>query len=517
MSRIRCQPNRPDRHDQHHHGAPVFSPDGQTLAFSSDGALKRISVTGGTPVTITPLSDNDELSWEGDQILLGGTSAIRRVMPSGRAPEQRLPLKPGELGWAPHMLPGGDWVLFTAARGRAPEQWDEAQVVAQSMSSGERRVLVENGRDARYLTSGHLVFARGGVLFAAPLDVNRVELTMPPVPVLDGVRRSAINGTAHFSVSESGTLIYLPGPTGLDGRGARVEVVIANRDGAVERLPLPAGPYDHPRVSPDGRRLVFGTTGQDQNIWIYDLAGSTAARRLTIGGRNKFPIWSADGRRIVFQSDREGEPAVYWQAADGSGTPERLTQPDPGTAHIPDAWVPGQDRFLFSVVKESKRTLWTFSVRDRTSERFDGIETADAVPRAAAVSPDGKWIVYVVSDIETPISRGIFVQPIPPTGATYQVSERSTGHAPVWSADGKEIFLVPGGGQLAAVRVGPGPGFTLSTPNQLRRAIESLAPSYERNYDVTRDGRFVGFVAAGQGQAAVPTGQLFVVLNWLKS
>jgi serine/threonine-protein kinase len=495
---------------------PVFSPDGQTLAFSSDGVLKRISVTGGTPVTIAPLPVIDELSWEGDHILLGGTSVIRRVMPSGGAPEPLLPLMPGELGWAPHMLPGGDWVLFTAARGRAPEQWDEAQVVAQSISSGERRILVENGRDARYLTSGHLVFARGGVLFAAPLDVNQLEVTKPPVPVVDGVRRSGINGTAHFSVSESGTLIYLPGLPGLDGRGARVDVVIANRDGGVERLRLPAGPYDHPRVSPDGRRLVFGTTGQDQNIWIYDLAGSTAARRLTIGGRNRFTIWSADGRRIAFQSDREGAPAVYWQAADGSGTPERLTQPDPGTAHIPDAWVPGQDRFLFSVVKESKRTLWTLAVLDRTSERFDAIETTDAVPRAAAVSPDGKWLAYVASDGDTPISRGIFVQPIPPTGATYQVSERNAGHAPVWSADGKEIFLVPGGGQLAAVRVGPGPGFTFSTYSEVRRAIENLAPSYERNYDVTHDGRFVGFVATGQGQAVVPSGQLYVVLNWFE-
>ena len=178
--------------------------------------------------------------------------------------------------------------------------------------------------------------------------------------------------------------------------------------------------------------------------------------------------------------------------------------------------MPGQDRFLFSVVEESKRTLWTFSVRDGTSERFDGMETADAVPRAAAVSPDGKWIVYVASDTETAISRGVFVQPIPPTGATYQVSERSVGHAPVWSADGKEIFLVPGGGQLAAVRVGPGRVFTFSTPNQLRRAIDNLAPSSERDYDVTHDGRFLGFVVAGQGQAVVPAGQLYVVLNWFE-
>ena len=164
--------------------------------------------------------------------------------------------------------------------------------------------------------------------------------------------------------------------------------------------------------------------------------------------------------------------------------------------------MPGQDRFLFSVVKESKRTLWMFSVRDRSSERFDGIETADAVPRAAAVSPDGKWIVYVVSDLEAALSRGIssslFRRPAPHIKCQSEARATQT----VWSADGEEIFLVPGGGQLAAVRVGPGPGFTFSTPMSCGGQSRESSPSYERNYDVTRDGRFVGFVAAGQGQAA---------------
>jgi Tol biopolymer transport system component len=262
---------------------------------------------------------------------------------------------------------------------------------------------------------------------------------------------------------------------------------------------------------------VFGTTGPEQNIWIYELAGSNAARRLTFGGNNRFPIWSADGRRVVFQSDRDGASAVYWQAADGSGAPERLTMPEPATAHIPETWLPGQDRFLFTVVAGSKRTLWTFSVGNRTSGRLDEVETADAVPRAAAVSPDGKWMVYVASDIEAAATRGIFVQPLPPSGATYQVSERSAGQQPVWSSDGRDIFFIPGGGQLAAVRIGAGPGFTFSKPIDLRRAFtENLAPAYERNYDVTRDGRFIGFVAAEQGDEAVPSGQIKVVLNWFE-
>jgi dipeptidyl aminopeptidase/acylaminoacyl peptidase len=411
------------------------------------------------------------------------------------------------------MLPGADWVLFTVAKGRTLEDWDQAQIVAQSISSGERRVVVENARDARYLASGHLVFARGGLVFAARFDARRVEVTSSTVAVLEGVRRSEVDGTAHFSVSGTGSLIYLPGPTELGER--RVDLVLADRNGAAERVPLPPGPYDHPRVSPDGRLLAFGTTGEDQDIWIYDLAGSTAARRLTFGGKSRFPIWSADGRRVAFQSDREGDTALYWQVTDGSSPAVRLTRPDRGTTHIPDAWLPGEDRFLFSVVRGSTRTLWTFSVRDRKSEPFDRIQGSNSPSLGPTVSPDGKWIAYTASDPITAEGRGIFVQPFPPTGATYQISERSQGHKPLWSLDGREIFFVAVVGQLTVVRIGPGPGFTFSKPTNFQRGFtEHMGPAYERNYDMTHDGRFIGLAAPGQGQNIAPTGHINVIVNW---
>jgi eukaryotic-like serine/threonine-protein kinase len=494
-------------------GNPMFSPDGQSVAFADAEALKRIPVHGGTPSTVCGLMPfQGGLSWDSDHILIGGASAIQQVTPSGGTPEDLVPLRQGEFVWGPHMLPGGDWVLFTVAKGITAEDWDEAQIVAQSITSHERRVLVENARDARYLASGHLVFARGGVLFAAPFDAERRALIGAPVPVVDGVERSNINGAAHFSVSRMGSLIYLPGPTGLGER--RVELIIADRNGSAEQVPLPPGPYDHPRISPDGRLLTYGTMGQDQNVWVYDLRGAGAPRRLTFGGKNKFPIWSADGRHVAFQSNRDGALAIYWQAADGSGSAERLTEPAEATAHIPDAWLPDGDRFLFSIAKGATRTLWTYSLRDKKSVPFDGVESANSVPRAAAVSPDGRWVVYVAPTAQSPLLRSIFVKPFPATDATYQIGEM--GQQPVWSRDGREIIFVPaGGGRLARVRIESGSGLVFSKPTEFQRAFTgNLAPTYERNYDVTPDGRLIGFGAPAQTQNIVSSPQINIVLNW---
>ena len=363
------------------------------------------------------------------------------------------------------------------------------------------------------MITGHLLFARGGVLFAAPFDPSQAQLLAPPVPVADGVRRSAVNGTSHFSVSDNGVLVYMPGPPGFGER--RVEVVIADRSGAVERTILPPGAYDHPRVSSDGRQLVFGTVGSDQNIWVADLSGATAARRLTFGGKNRFPVWSTDGRRIVFQSDREGTPSLYMMTADGNGTPERLTSAAAGETHIPDAWMPGQERLLFSVEKDGKRSQWTLAVADHTMNRFDALETV--MSRGAAISPDGKWLAYTGSLAIGGQTEGVFVQPVPATGATYQISERKQGQMPVWSRDGREVIFIPGGGLLAAVRIEPGAALTFSKPIPLRRGFtENLGPVYERNYDVTPDGKFIGFVAPGQTDNFSPTGQINVVLNWFQ-
>lgn len=356
---------------------PVFSPDGQSLAFFSnaDSTLKRIAVTGGAAVTICPADNPFGMSWGADGIVFGqGPKGILRVSANGGKPEVIVSGKDDEVIHGPQMLAGGRAVLFTLANGSAPDRWEKAQVVVQSLGSGERKVVVEGGADARYLSTGHIVYALGGILLAVPFDVDALETTGGPVPIVEGVRRAAAarTGTAQFSVSDSGFLVYVPGPASASA-GAQDLALVDRSSGVLQPLKLISGTYQHARVSPDGTRIVFGTDdGKEASVYTYTLGGGTSMQRLTFGGNNRFPIWAADGKRIAFQSDRDGDRAIFWQAADGSGTAERLTKADEGTTHTPESWSPAGDRFLFSITKQSNVSLWVFSLQDRKATQIPG-------------------------------------------------------------------------------------------------------------------------------------------------
>lgn len=126
--------------------------------------------------------------------------------------------------------------------------------------------------------------------------------------------------------------------------------------------------------------------GTQASIWIYELSGKTQPRRLTLGGGNRYPAWSGDGRRVTFQSDREGDGGIFWQLADGTGPVDRLTTPEAGTSHIPDAWSPNGETLLFEVSKDSRDSLWSLSLRDRKVERIGSFEHGEAID--AVFSPD---------------------------------------------------------------------------------------------------------------------------------
>lgn len=170
-------------------------------------------------------------------------------------------------------------------------------------------------------------------------------------------------------------------------------------------------------------------------MWVYELNGAAAMRRLTFGGRNRFPIWSADGKRIAFQSDRDGDLGIFWQSADGASGAERLTRPDPGTSHVPDSWSAREDVFAFDVIAGSSGgvSLWT-SPPHKTATRVDGVQSL--VLTNAVFSPDGKWLAWTTN------GTGIFVQPFPSTGARYQVT-LDRGIYPIWSRDGRALFFTP--------------------------------------------------------------------------
>lgn len=289
------------------------------------------------------------MSWDTTGIVFGQGKGIVRVSANGGTPDVLVTVKEGEQAYGPQVLPGGETVLFTLATGTAVDRWDHAQIVTQSLRSGERKTLVDGGSEARYLPTGHLVYARGAVVFAVPLDIRRLVVTGGAVTMVEGVRRAIQDstGAAQFSVSSTGSLIYVTGP--LSTAMVQSDLALIDRKGGVEPLKLPPGPYQHPRASPSGRQIAFGTDdGKEANIWIYDLGSTTTMRRLTLGGKNRFPTWSADGQRVAFQSDRGGDLGIFWQRADGSGPAERLTTPDQGVSHAPESWSPSGD-LLFGV------------------------------------------------------------------------------------------------------------------------------------------------------------------------
>jgi dipeptidyl aminopeptidase/acylaminoacyl peptidase len=437
--------------------------------------------------------------------------------------------KEDEVAHGPQMLPGGKALLFTLARATSSsDRWDKAKVVVQSLASGERKILIDGGSDARYLPDGHLVYALSGVVLAVPFDVQSLQVSGGPVPIVEGVRRAAgsATGTAQFSVAANGSLVYVPGPVSTAG-GDR-ELALIDRHGAARSLKIPPGAIEHPRISPDGRRVAFVTDDDKGTIvWTYELSGATAMHRVTFDGKNRFPIWTSDGQRVVFQSDREGARGVFWQRADGTGIVERLTTADKDTEHVPESWSPKGDGFLFRVVKSGTSTLSFFSLKDKKASPFGAVQSAR--PTNAMFSPDGRWVVYETSASGTVGVQGptgvIYAQPFPATGATYQVPvvEQGGYRHPSWSPDGRELFYMIGGNiRLRVASVATQPGFAFGNSSPLPRPaywIDAIG-DVGRQWDVMPDGQH--FIirtpsgSVGKPDTAGQAEQIQVVLNWFE-
>ncbi len=489
-------------------GNPFFSPDGESVGFwdVATGELKRVAVRGGTPSVVCRVELTSGASWSRDNTMLfGAPEGIFRVSANGGTPELVIPAQAGaENMWGPQLLPDGESVLFTLRSG-ATTAWDQAQLVAQSLRTGERTVVWQGGSDVRYVPTGHLVFVQGSTLYAMAFDPDRLEAHGAPVPVVQGVRREGLQvATAQYAVSNAGTLVYVPGAAS-DLR----TLALVDRSGTVHPLDLPPGAYIHPRLSPDGAQLTVGTEDGGE-VWVYDLRSRGALRRLTFGGGNFFPIWTLDGQYITFQSNRDGDRAIYRQRADGSGSAERVTRVASGdAAHEPESWSPDGTLSFDLFGATGGQGVWTLPAGgDRTPTRF--VDEPAIVEKHSAFSPDGRWLAYMDST-EQP---RVFVQPFPPTGALYQLSPDG-GRAPVWSRDGRELFYHDQrSNRLLVVRVTTSPGVTFSAPTAL--PIEgTVHPLLQRNFDVTPDGQQVLVVLPASTDGDTRP-RIQVVQNWFE-
>jgi serine/threonine-protein kinase len=500
---------------------PFFSPNGQWLGFYSisDNKLKKIAIAGGAAITIADAPTNPNgISWNGnDQILIGaGSRGILGVSGTGGKVQTVIKVEADEQAQSPQLLPDGENLLFTLGNGgtTVTDRWGKAQIVVQSLKTGRRQVVVEGGSDARYVPTGHILYHVGTNVLAVPFDAKNLRLTGGPIPVLEGVARSQLAGIMQLSFSNNGTIGYVP--DGGFGSGLRV-LLLDDSVGQEKTLPLPPSPYFHPRISPNGKQIVVTIDdGKDASIWLYDLDGSTTLRRLTFAGANRYPIWSPDGQRIVFQSDREKDLGLFWQRADGSGTAERLTTAEGKKAHAPQAWMPDGKTLIFSVIDGSgDGSVWSVSVEPGSKPKLL-LDRVDAANRSAALSADGRWIAYASNEAGR---NNIFVQPVPPTGAKYQITT-DRGISPIWSSDGKHLIYSenPGGGlgNLKSVDIQTRPSFVFGKPVPLpiKEFWHNGLPGEPRGFDMTPDGKQFIVMRSPDLANSRQSQQINIILNW---
>jgi Tol biopolymer transport system component len=492
---------------------PAFSPDGKSLIYYDNDAqaLKRIGVSGGTALSICTTMIPYGIGWTDDGVVFSRAGqGIHRVRLDGGSPEMLVAAKPGEVLADPQILPGGEAILFTSAPMTAfsMAEWNQAEVDVQNLKTGARKVLVRSASAPRYAPSGHLTYQVNGIMLAAPFDARSLTITGVAAPVVEGV--SLLTGGAQIAFSRIGTLIYIPGPVS-EGEGQDVLAEVGP-NGESTPLRVPPAAYRFPRVSRDGKRVVYQLgSGKDASIWVVDVAGERSPRRLTLPdtGANLYPIWSADGQYVAFQSNRGGDLAIWRQRADGSGAAERLTTPDKDAAHIPDSWSPDGQTLAFTAMKTGVSEVWAYSLRDRKTVVV--ASTAGVALGKSVFSPDGRWIAYQAA--AQPNSR-IYIQPFPPNGSVYPAPEDADSHHPVWSPDGRELFYVAGPFMVGRVTFEARPAVAFGKPVRLPKGGFSTAiPAAVRTFDLMPDGKhFLGVTEGGtQGPPSIQ-----VVLNWFE-
>jgi serine/threonine protein kinase/Tol biopolymer transport system component len=506
--------------------SPFISPDGQWVGYFDGNEIKKVAITGGPPVTICTQDTGGGqrgATWGADGTIVfavGGQGAgLLKVDSRGGKPELLVKPDPskGESTYLqPEWLPSGRGVLFSVRPARFTG--DNGWIAVLELRTGRVKVLVQGGTNPQYVASGHLVYAAGGVLRAVPFDADHLEVRGSPVPIADHVATKQGGGafpSASFAVAESGTLAYRRG----EGQGLNPlrTLVWVDRHGHEEALGVPPRTYAYGRLSPDGAKLALDIRDQESDIWVWDLARHGPLTRLTFDpGVNRGGVWSPDGRRIAFSAERDGTENIYWQAADGAGTPERLTdRPNPQT---PNSFTP-DGRILFS---EPSNTPFDVGMINFTGERrADLLLHGPQSENNPEVSPDGKWLAYE-SDEST--QAEVYVRPFPNVdGGRWQVSNGG-GTRPAWSRSGRELFYdvaVQGGStaKIMAVPVNLGTTLTFGAP-QVVVDGRYLTPQAGRTYDVSLDGkRFLMIKDATPASTSgppPPPSQLVVVLNWME-
>jgi serine/threonine-protein kinase len=531
-----------------YNSAPLFSPDETSITFiagdpmaASTRPFLKAALSGGAAVKLADYDMFHRGDWGSDGNIYWTASypgGIVRISASGGKIQPVTQLDPmrGERSHRfANLLPGGRALIYTVGFDGIGS-YDEARIDLWDLQTGRGKTLIEGGTSPVYSPSGHVIYARAGKLFAVPFDPVRQELTGSPFEVLDGVMMSGNTGIAQFSLSKRGDLAYVPGPA----EGGHRSLVWVDRSGKSEPLPLPPGSYLYPRISPDGRYLAVETEGPNHDLFLYDFARAVLSK-LTTDGLSHDPVWSPDGKQLVFRSWQGGGMTMWSMPADRSTSPVRL---DPMAAR-PQAAMPASAQAMPMPQVDSAASrpmnpmqspvsfspdgkFLTFGQKDPQTQDDVWVFPLDgSAPKALAqsrfgegsakFSPDGRWVAYSSNESG---QAEVYVQAFPGPGAKIQISNGG-GTDPVWRRAGGELYY-RSGQRMMAVSITTSPDLRPSAPKVLWEGAYSAGSSSScgipgvsaTNYDVTADGQ--RFLLVRDDDAAVTSTRIVVVVNWLE-
>ena len=489
---------------------PFFSPDGQWIGFWANMKLHKVAVKGGVPSPICDLgTDTVGICWGSDGRIFFGTlgSGLGYVSAAGGTPKTLTTLDAGKEAThrLPHTLPGGKALVFTSM----PSQFGvEARIELLSLETGKRKVLIEDGADARYVPTGHLIFVRRGALMAAPFSLDQMETTGPAVTVKTGLMQAfndtmvdVNSGAGQYAVSDSGTLIFVSGGIFPD---PVADLYWVDRSGRAEKwTAFGTRPVMGIRLSPDGRQLAFSTGGLERGVWNYDIQRNTVIRVTSIG-LPWSPIWTPDAKRIVFSWSKNRTSEIWWAAGDG-GTMEPLIQAE--SEQRAGSW--SQDGKFLAFVESGNETGFDIRVlrmADRRVLPFAVTKSNEALPE---FSPDGRWLAYASNESGR---NEIYVRSFPDGTRTLPISVEG-GTSPLWERDGREIFFWNTNfTKLMKVDISSGQSLSAGTPKLLFE-FAAASSAMIRNYDITPDGRRF-LIREKRNSNLPPVTELNLVRNW---
>jgi serine/threonine-protein kinase len=497
---------------------PFFSPNGDWIGFFSLGELRKVPVGGGTPIAITKAGIARGASWGDDGNIVaaltngGGLSVIPG---DGGMPRSLTTLSPGEPThrW-PQVLPGSKAVIFTA-NSPTLNSYEDATIDVVSLETGERKTLWRGGYFGRYMPTrgarGHIVYIRGGILFAVPFDPVRLEIRGTPTRIMDDVAADPGSAAGHFDFSSTGTFLFESG-------AGVVPWTISWLDADGKTSPLLARPslYFSPRVSPDGQRLAFGVdSGKGQDIYIYDRQRDVQVR-LTYGLASADPVWAADGKHLAFRT-YGAKNSLWWVRTDGTGQPVQLLDENTGDLG-PHSFSPDGRHFVYSTRGTAGDSdLWTITL-DMSNVDHPNVSPPEpffhstGAETRPAFSPDGRWVAYQSNESG---QQEIYVRAFAANGTRagkWQISSGG-GNQPVWSRRGRDLFFVAGDRMMVTEYQNVDGRFVASKPREWA-ALPRIGNIGFSRYDVTPDGSRVVLLTHAQPEAGGQAPRMHVLLNF---